>query len=241
MPTTFFISDLHLTANEPETAEAFFSFIRDVAPQAQAIYVLGDLFEYWIGDDDLDAPFHQAVVNAFADIANQGIALFFMHGNRDFLLGGKFCNACHGRLLADPTLIDLYGTPTLLMHGDTLCTDDIEYIRFRVLVRDPTWQRNFLAKPLTERKALVEDLRKQSEQQKLLKSAAIMDVAPATVEATLRSYRYPRLIHGHTHRPAKHVEVVDGHDCERGVLTDWCGKRGGYLSVTPAGCETHYW
>lgn len=236
---TLFISDLHLRAHEPETTESFLRFSRNVAPHAEALYVLGDLFEYWVGDDSLDEPFHQRIVGAFAEIARSGAALFFMHGNRDFLLGQAFCDACGGKLLQDPTLLDLYGVRTLLMHGDTLCTDDVEYMRFRREVRNPARQADFLGRSLAERKALIEGLRNESEQEKRRKPAAIMDVTVATVEAELRDHGYPRLIHGHTHRPARHVHVVDGRACERWVLTDWHGRRGGYLAVTPDGCEAH--
>jgi UDP-2,3-diacylglucosamine hydrolase len=228
MPETLFISDLHLAENQPETTQAFLRFARAVAPRADALYVLGDLFEYWIGDDTLAEPVHTTIVNAFANIARNGTALFFMHGNRDFLLGQTFCNACCGHLLADPTLIDLYGTPTLLMHGDTLCTDDVDYMHFRALVRDPAWQAEFLAKPLAERRSIVQGMRSQSEETKRQKPMEIMDVALPTVEATLREHDYPRLIHG-----------VDGKTCERWVLTDWYGDRGGYLAVTPDGCGAH--
>ena len=234
---TLFISDLHLAESQPETTRAFLRFAHDVAPRAEMLYVLGDLFEYWIGDDTLAEPFHASIVNAFANIARNGTALYFMHGNRDFLLGKVFCDACHGQLLPDPTLIDLYGTPTLLMHGDTLCTDDADYMRFRALVRDPTWQAEFLAKPLAERRAIVLGMRSQSEETKRQKPMEIMDVALPTVEASLREHGYPRLIHGHTHRPAKHLHSVDGKTCVRWVLTDWYGDRGGYLAVTPDGCS----
>ena len=234
---TLFISDLHLAPGQPETAQAFIRFARDIATKAEALYVLGDLFEYWVGDDTLDEPFHATIVTAFARISRTGPALFFMHGNRDFLLGQAFCDACGGTLLADPAAVELYGKPTLLMHGDTLCTDDVEYMRFREMVRGPAWQTSFLAKSLSERKAIVEGMRSQSEATKRQKSMAIMDVAVPTVAATLRGHGYPRLIHGHTHRPAKHVHVVDGRDCERWVLTDWHGQRGGYLAVSAGGVE----
>jgi UDP-2,3-diacylglucosamine hydrolase len=160
-----------------------------------------------------------------------------MHGNRDFLLGERFCSRAGGRLLPDPTRIDLYGTSTLLMHGDTLCTDDVEYQHFRATVREPRWQANFLARPLAERKAIAQGLRNRSEEAKQDKSMDIMDVALPAVEATLRRHGYPRLIHGHTHRPATHRHMVDGHECERWVLPDWYGQHGGYIEVTPRGIE----
>ena len=141
-----------------------------------------------------------------------------MQGNRDVLLGEEFARRCGAELIADPTLLDLYGTRTLLMHGDTLCTDDVDYQKFRAYAHDPGEQRRFLAQPLPERRQQILGLRAQSEQAKGLKTAEIMDVAPAAVEDALRAHGYPRLIHGHTHRPARHVHVVDGHECERWVL-----------------------
>ncbi len=237
VPRTLFISDLHLAAAEPATTQTFLRFMQDIAPQAEALYVLGDLFEYWLGDDSLDEPLHRSVVGAFARFTADGTPLFFMHGNRDFLLGQTFFAATGGTLLTDALVKDLYGAPTLLMHGDTLCTDDVDYQRFRAMVRAPAWQASFLARPLAERQAMAEGLRGTSEEAKRAKSAAIMDVSLPTVDATLRSHAYPRLIHGHTHRPARHVHVVDGRECERWVISDWYAGRGGYLVVGPEGCE----
>jgi UDP-2,3-diacylglucosamine hydrolase len=159
-----------------------------------------------------------------------------MHGNRDFLIGGRFTAACRAKLLSDPTLVNLYGTPTLLMHGDTLCTDDVEYQKFRTQVRNPDFQREFLSRPLAARKQEIEKLRAQSEASKKTKAEEIMDAAPSAVEATLRVHNYPRLIHGHTHRPALHQHVVDGRRCERWVLADWYTS-GSYLHCDAAGCR----
>jgi UDP-2,3-diacylglucosamine hydrolase len=144
-----------------------------------------------------------------------------MHGNRDFLMNKELGSACKATLLDDPTLLDLYGTPTLLSHGDALCTDDAAYQRFRTMVRNDAWQAQFLAQPLTNRKAQIEQLRKQSENEKQNKAMDIMDVNCEAVNGLLRQHRYPRLIHGHTHRPAKHLHHLDGHTCERWVLGDW--------------------
>jgi len=239
MPKTLFISDLHLAENHPATTDTFLRFARTLDSQVEALYVLGDLFDYWVGDDDLQEPFHQTIVRAFTDVTNRGIDLFFMHGNRDFLLGEVFSAACGGSLLNDPTSIDLYGTPTLLMHGDTLCTDDVEYMRFRAMVRDPMWQKDFLAKPLVERRAIGAELRRQSEQAKQLKSSEITDASASTIEAVLRAHDYPYIIHGHTHRPMHHIYTLDSKTCERWVLTDWHDNRGGYLEVTPMGWTAH--
>ncbi len=221
MSHTLFISDLHLSADHPHTMAAFQRFIATVAPQAGALYILGDLFEYWAGDDDLDDPFHARVIGALHGLAAQGIKVFLMHGNRDLLMGDALAQACDARLLPDPTLLDLYGTPTLVSHGDTLCTDDVEYQRFRVQVHDAAFQTNFLARPLAERKAYIEMLRRQSTSAKQSKDSAIMDVNADAVAALLREFRYPRLIHGHTHRPDRHEHSIDGHICERWVLSDW--------------------
>jgi UDP-2,3-diacylglucosamine hydrolase len=236
MKSAYFISDLHLSPDRPPATETLLRFLADTAPAAERLYVLGDLFDYWIGDDTLALPFRRQVVEAFARLRARGTELFFMHGNRDFLIGERFAKASGMQLLADPTLVDLYGTRTLLMHGDTLCTDDVEYQRFRGMVRDPRWQAGFLAKPLEERIAAARAVRGESEQAKQAKQEAIMDVAPKTVEDTLRHHGCPRLIHGHTHRPARHEHVIDGRTCERWVLADWHEHRN-YLVCDATGCR----
>jgi len=232
----FFISDLHLAPARPAATEALLRFLDRTAPRAERLYVLGDLFEYWIGDDTLAHPFHRRIVEAFAHLAGRGTALYFMHGNRDFLIGAEFARAAGMTLLTDPTLADLHGVPTLLMHGDTLCTDDVEYQRFRAMVRDPAWQSGFLAKPVGERLRMAQAVRGESEQAKQVKDMAIMDVSPGAVEQSLRQHGYPRLIHGHTHRPARHEHLVDGHRCERWVLADWY-EQGSYMVCDEAGCR----
>lgn len=221
MPHTLFISDLHLSADQPCSMAAFRRFINDIAPQAEALYILGDLFEYWAGDDDLDDPFHAEVATTLRNLALHDTRLYLLRGNRDLLIGEALAEACHATLLNDPVLIDLYGTPTLLSHGDTLCTDDTEYQRYRATVHDAEFQRQFLAKPLTERKAYIAQLRNRSMAEKQSKDTLIMDVNDAAVTALLREYHYPRLIHGHTHRPNRHEHQIDGHRCERWVLGDW--------------------
>lgn len=233
---TLFISDLHLCSTHPHVTELFLHFAHNIAPKAASLYILGDLFEYWIGDDDLADPFNASIAQILRKISDGGVKLYFMHGNRDFLLGEKFATACGGMLLNDPLLIDLYGTKTLLSHGDALCTADAEYMAFRKQVRDPAFQQQFLAKPLSERRATVEKMRLQSEQSKKIKSMDIMDVTESAVHALLRQYNYPRLIHGHTHRPALHQHLVDGKNCERFVLKDW-NETGGYLSCDENGCS----
>ena len=234
MADTLFISDLHLCVSRPRANELFFDFVKHTARTASRLYILGDFFEYWAGDDD-DDPFVLSIIAALAELTNSSVAVYLMHGNRDFLIGQRFCGAAGVTLLSDPTLIDLNGVPTLLMHGDTLCTDDVAYQQFRVQVREAKWQQQFLAQPLATRKAIIEDLRRRSESEKQHKSSEIMDVTPTSVEQVLRTHGYPRLIHGHTHRPARHVHNVDGKICERFVLTDWY-ERGGYLRCDKHGC-----
>ncbi len=236
MPHTLFISDLHLALDTPAANEALLNFLKQTAPSADAVYVLGDLFEYWIGDDGLEHPFARGIADAFRKLSDGGVPVSFMHGNRDFLIGTRFVRESGMQLLSDPTSINLYGTPTLLMHGDTLCSDDVEYQKFRAMVRNPAWQQAFLAKPLAERARLAQDVRGQSEQAKKAKDMTTMDVAPATVVDMLRSHAYPRLIHGHTHRPARHEHLVDGRLCERWVLADWYDQ-GSYLRCDAAGCR----
>ncbi len=224
MPHTLFISDLHLSTAHPRSTELFLRFANEVAPKAEALYILGDLFEYWAGDDDLDDPFHLRITGTLRELDAQGTRIYIMHGNRDFLMNEELGAACNATLLDDPTLLDLYGTPTLLSHGDALCTDDAAYQRFRAMVRNDAWQTQFLAQPLAQRKAQIEQLRKQSENEKQNKAMDIMDVNCDAVNELLRQHRYPRLIHGHTHRPAKHLHHLDGHTCERWVLGDWDHK-----------------
>lgn len=235
MPHTLFVSDLHLSPERPRIVESFFGFLRDTAARAEALYILGDLFEYWVGDDDRDEPFNASISGSLARLAESGVAVRIMQGNRDVLLGGEFARACGGRLIGDPTVLDLHGTKTLVVHGDTLCTDDVDYQRFRAYTHDPAVQRRFLAQPLPERRRQILGWRSESEQTKRLKEAEIMDVAAAAVESALRAHGYPRLIHGHTHRPARHVHLVDGRECERWVLPDWY-ERGGYLRCEASGC-----
>lgn len=221
MSHSLFISDLHLAESHPHSTALFERFAADIAPAAEALYILGDLFEYWAGDDDLDAPFHRHITDLLRGLSERGVHLFIMRGNRDFLMDKKLAAACHAKLLSDPVLLDLYGAPTLLSHGDALCTDDVDYQRFRALVRNDHWQAQFLAQPLAQRKAQIEQLRLQSEAGKQAKAAYIMDVNADAVNDLLRKQRYPRLIHGHTHRPARHLHHLDDHTCERWVLGDW--------------------
>lgn len=233
---TLFISDLHLAPERPQITEQFLRFIRETAESASALYILGDLFEYWVGDDDLDDPLNSIVSGALAALADSGSKVYLMRGNRDVLLGIDFASRCHATLLEDPVLVNLHGTPTLLSHGDALCTDDVDYQRFRLYARDPGNQQKFLAQSLEARREQMRGMRAQSEASKQQKTEAIMDVAPDAVETLLRQHGYPRLIHGHTHRPARHLHAVDGHTCERWVLNDWY-ETGGYLRCDATGCS----
>lgn len=231
---TLLISDLHLAAERPQIMAQFLAFTTDIAPQAAALYILGDLFEYWAGDDDTD-PLGLQIAAALASLAGRGTRVFLMQGNRDVLMASAFAARCNAALIDDPLLIDLHGRSTLLTHGDALCTDDADYQRFRAYARDAGNQARFLAQPLQTRREQMLGMRAQSEASKQQKTETIMDVAPAAVEDLLRRHNYPRLIHGHTHRPARHVHQLDGHTCERWVLKDWY-QRGGYLRVDAGGC-----
>jgi UDP-2,3-diacylglucosamine hydrolase len=232
---TAFISDLHLSAERPAANAVFFAFLRDVASRADALYILGDLFEYWAGDDDLGDPFNAQVAAALRQVAAT-LPVWVMHGNRDFLLTQRFAEASGARLLADPSRVDLYGTPTLLMHGDLLCTQDRRYQAFRAVVRNRLVQALFMRLPLARRKQAIGGARRVSEGEKQVKQMSIMDVSPQAVEQALRAQRCERLIHGHTHRPARHEHRIDGHVRERWVLSDWY-VAGEYLRCTRAGCE----
>jgi len=220
-----FISDLHLSEDEPETVDAFLDFLDGPARDAASLFILGDLFEYWAGDDDLDTPFNAGIAGALRRLADRGVQIHFMTGNRDLLAGESFARASGARLLADPSRVDFgeSAAPILLSHGDALCTDDVAYQAYRRQVRDPEWQRGFLSQPLAARKAFIEGLRQKSEMAKREKALDIMDVNADAVATLLRSCGYPMLIHGHTHRPARHEHRVDGRSCVRWVLSDWHG------------------
>ena len=235
MPGTLFISDLHLDPERPGITELFIDFLAKQAPAADALYILGDLFEAWIGDDD-DAPMNLAVCAALQRCSRHGTPVFIMHGNRDFLLGDEFARQCGCTLLGDTERIDLYGTPTLLMHGDLLCTDDIKYIAFRNMVRDTRWQQDFLSKPLHERRQMAAEMRATSRAETRGKPESIMDVNQGAVLRVMQENRVARLIHGHTHRPAIHELSVDGQPAQRIVLGDWY-QQGSVLTCTAAGCR----
>ena len=238
-PHSLFISDLHLTPDRPLPVHRLHRFLEHRAPHAQALYILGDFFEAWIGDDDLAQPFNQDITDALKSLSNQGVAIFFLPGNRDFLVGQSFAQAAGLSLLADPSVIDLFGTQTLLTHGDSFCTDDAAYQDFRRQVRTPAWQHNFLMQPLEQRHALAKALRDRSEQAKADKKPEIMDVNHDAIAAALTEYSptIMRIIHGHTHRPARHDYQHNELTGERWVLPDWYDSGGGYLVCDTAGCR----
>ena len=224
-----FISDLHLSADRPALTGLFERYLAGPARDADRLYILGDLLEYWCGDDDTDDPLAHRLCGALKDLSASGCQVSFMAGNRDLLIGPAFAERAGFTLLPEPTLIELDGQPTLLCHGDSLCTDDVAYQVYRTQVRDPVWQQGFLAQPLEARKHFVQGLRMKSEAAKSGKAADIMDVNADAVAGLLRAHAYPRLIHGHTHRPATHHLTVDGHACERWVLADWHDDQGEVL------------
>lgn len=240
MARALFISDLHLASERSATSERFFRFLSDEAAGAQLLCVLGDLFEYWIGDDELDAPdgdpLAREAAHALRRLTRSGVAVRLMHGNRDFLLGAGFIAASGIELLQDPTVLQVAGIPTLLMHGDTLCTDDHDYQAWRRTARSESWRREFLALPLAERRAQILQLREKSRQVIAAKPAEIMDVNEGAVREAFRKHDVRRLIHGHTHRSAYHEIEVNGARCERWVLQDWYGS-GGYLVVDEMGAR----
>jgi len=217
---TLFISDLHLDADRPASIARFLDFMEREASQANALYILGDLFEAWIGDDDTN-PSYAPIISALADLKLRGVPCFFMHGNRDFLIGQRFAAATGCRLLAENEVVEIEGDRVLLTHGDLLCTDDKPYMALRAVVRDPAWQREFLAKPPTERRRIADDLRAKSQTAIAAKSEEIMDANQSAVETAMRRHNVSILLHGHTHRPAVHTFSIDGQDATRIVLGAW--------------------
>jgi UDP-2,3-diacylglucosamine hydrolase len=235
--STLFISDLHLCASRPGITAAFIEFLQNTASKVKALYILGDLFEYWAGDDDIDDTFHQQIISSFKNLSATGVKVFLMHGNRDFLIAEGFCQMAGITLLDDPTMIDLHGKKALLSHGDDLCVDDVAYQQFRIQVRDKKWQHEFLNQPLQIRKKQIEAIRARSEQEKTQKSLEIMDVNNEAVIALLRKYQPDMLIHGHTHRPNQHSIDLNDRLITRWVLGDWY-EQGSYLVCDKQGCKS---
>ncbi len=218
--TTLFISDLHLHAGRPDITGQFLDFLREEAPAAEALYILGDLFEAWIGDDDPD-PHHRAVVQALRTVVRGGVPGYFMRGNRDFLIGDRFAAETGFTILEDPDIRDIHGTRVLISHGDAYCTDDTEYQAFRQQVRQPAWQAQFLAMPIEQRLEMAGRARAESRASTAQKAGEIMDVNQQAVELAMREAGVDHLLHGHTHRPGVHEFSLDGRTATRIVLGDW--------------------
>ena len=229
---SLFISDLHLSEERSDICAAFTRFCEQRARAAEALYLLGDISDAWVGDDD-DGPVATLLRQQLRALVDAGIAVYLMVGNRDFLFGERFARDTGCTLLQDPTVIDLYGKPTLLLHGDSLCTGDAEYMAFREQIRDPGLQAMLLEKSLQERRDIAAMLRSQSKSANATKAEDIMDVSPAAVEAILDEYGVKKMIHGHTHRPAVHTQ---GGGRQRYVLGDW-DLRGWMIVASQAGLE----
>ncbi|SMF40604.1 UDP-2,3-diacylglucosamine hydrolase [Alteromonadaceae bacterium Bs31] len=221
---SFFISDLHLQASRPTIAEAFNSFVEKIVLEYQAeaaqLFILGDFFDAWVGDDE-DDPFYTGIKNEVANFSKRGLNIFFQHGNRDFLVGEKFAEETGLTLIPEKHCINLEGEDTLLMHGDSLCVDDKEYMQFRQQVRNPAWQQQILQLPLEQRRAMAAQLREQSQSMNAMKAEDIMDVNEQEVEGVLQDAGVNTLIHGHTHRPAVHELSLKSGSARRMVLGDW--------------------
>ena len=222
-----FVSDVHLDASTPEATEQFLEFLRTRAADAEALYILGDLFETWVGDDDPD-PAKARVCEGLRTLTTGGTGCFVLHGNRDFLIGRDFCRNTGSRLLADPIVLDLDGERVLLTHGDALCTDDHSYQELRSIVRTPEWQRRFLSLPLADRELLASKARAGSRDHTSRTIPNIMDVNEDAVSAAFRATRVRRIIHGHTHRPAVHDTAIEGEPAQRMVLGAWY-EEGSYV------------
>jgi UDP-2,3-diacylglucosamine hydrolase len=229
-----FIADLHLSARQPQLLDLFITFTRDRAAGAAALYILGDLFDAWIGDDQ-DDPASRAVREALAALSSKGTTIAIQHGNRDFLVGGAFCDASGAALIPDEHVVELCGERTLLMHGDTLCTDDTAYQQARRQLRDPAFIDDFLARPMEERVAIASRYRKMSGEATSLLAADIMDVNQQAVVTAMQRHDVTRLIHGHTHRQAIHHFESEGRQYERIVLGDWNESGGMLLTATSDG------
>lgn len=235
MPVIHFISDLHLSRQAPGVTRLFLDYLAGPAQAAGQLYILGDLFEAWPGDDSIDDgddAFNGHMVQAIRALTDSGVEVSVMHGNRDFLLGDGFAARCGARLLPDPYVLSLPSWQFVLSHGDALCTDDTDYQRFRAQVRSAEWRQAFLLKTLEERKAIAARMREQSEQSKREKQDrdyAVMDLNASDTDDFIRQYGYATFIHGHTHRPATHSHLIDGIHVERWVLADWHDTRGEYL------------
>jgi len=233
---TLFISDIHLSDQRPDLTRALLHFLDDIKGDCDQLYLLGDIFDAWIGDDFIH-PDLQPVIDHLAALSDSGTALFFQHGNRDFLVGQTFAEQINATLLPEEIRITLPdGQQALIMHGDQLCIDDTEYQQFRTLVRNPAWQKDFLSKPLQERLEIARNLRAASKEKTAGKALEIMDVHADSVRSALQNANCQLMIHGHTHRPAVHHQQIDSDSGCRIVLGDWDTDLW-YLSCTKDGCE----
>ncbi|MDB5823142.1 MAG: lpxH [Herminiimonas sp.] len=234
-----FVSDVHLQPNMLRTTEAFLGFLGTHARRASALYLLGDLFEYWAGDDDIDSPYPRSIVAAIREVTDAGVAVYWIAGNRDFLVGERFAAEAGVTLLPDPSIVSFDGQPVILSHGDAACTDDAAYMQFRALVRSPAWQQQFLSMPLDERKQAIEGMRLQSKAALRNKPAEIMDVNEDEIAVLFECAQSRIIIHGHTHRPAGHLYGEGESSRARYVLPDWdCDAtppRGGWISIDFSG------
>jgi UDP-2,3-diacylglucosamine hydrolase len=239
-PAALFISDLHLQPSHPRTARAFFDFLEQRAMAAQALYLLGDIFEYWAGDDDLAEPFHLEITQALKRVSDAGVAVYWLAGNRDFLVGAAFAQAAGATMLAEPHVADINGQRIVLAHGDAECTGDSNYMAFRAQVRQPAWQAQFLALPLAQRKDIIAGLRKNSREEQGGKTYEIMDVTPQAIAQLMAAGGAQVMIHGHTHRPALHIAGAS----RRYVLPDWEldaePARGGWIALEADGTIRRY-
>ena len=229
-----FISDLHLNQDRPDITKAFLNFLENTACKAEKLYILGDLFEAWIGDDDQNE-FISEIQNALIRI-NKTTKVLFMHGNRDFLIGPDFASSAGMKILTDPVVEEMFGDPVLLMHGDLLCTEDIDYQKFRKVSRDIKWQKEFLSKPLAERRIIAQNLRGASKEATGKKKEEIMDVSEYEVIKIIQESSVSLLIHGHTHRPNSHSIALEKHTAKRIVLGDW-DEYGWYVWMDSNSCE----
>lgn len=242
-----FVSDVHLQESMPRTTAAFLDFLQHQATQAERLYVLGDLFEYWAGDDDIATPFHQSVVRALRTISDAGTAIYWIAGNRDFLIGDGFARATGATILQDGAVIHVADQAIVLAHGDAQCTDDVDYIAFRQQVRQANWQQDFLAQPLSQRKAIIDRMREQSRAAQRDKTLQIMDVNAGAIADLFAKSGAMRMIHGHTHRPAMHKTHVGADNYLRVVLPDWdceddaaASHRGGWIGIKGDGAVSRF-
>lgn len=234
--TARFVSDLHLRAERPDLTRRFAVFLADTAASnVDKLFILGDLFEYWIGDDDLTASFNADVCALLRGTVDMGTRIFFIAGNRDFLIGDAFARAAGLTLLPENEKVGAGDTAILLMHGDTLCTDDLPYQEFRRMVRSREWQQDFLSRSLAERRIEVASLRRRSSEAMKSKTAEIKDANATAIRAALSAHACTRLIHGHTHRPSHEQIQLTAGNAERWVLSDWDTGRGDALEISPGG------